>query len=206
MKVWLAKWKGRSDAERQFSPANWGYASQNPERAYKAQCPTLQQYDSLYGEGSSDLWIETMVTGLFGASSSREKGNANGIHVFCQSFAAQVKGFKLSELLLFFGRYKAGRYDNSYASFDARRIGNAFFREFVPERNLEIDRINRIAEQKRIEKRRFTPPEGYSSLSWYQELKKRAEEGDEEAQRLLEPPADGRSSAAYARNTVCPST
>lgn len=146
------------------------------------------QYDSLYGEGSSDLWVETMVTGLFGASSSREKGNANGIRVFCQSFAGQAKGFKLSELMLFFARYKAGRYDNSYASFDARRIGNAFFKEFVNERNAELDRINRNAEQERIDKRRFTPPEGYSSLSWYQELKKRAESGDEEAQRLLKRP------------------
>lgn len=129
-----------------------------------------------------------MVTGLFGASSSREKGNADGIHVFSEAFAAQVKGFKLSELMLFFARYKAGRYDNSYASFDARRIGNAFFKEFVNERNAELDRINRNAEQERIDKRRFTPPEGYSSLSWYQELKKRAESGDEEAQRLLKKP------------------
>lgn len=174
--------------ERQFSPDNWGYVSQNPERAYKAQCPTLLQYDSLYGEGSSDLWVEIMVTGLFGASSSREKGNANGIRIFCQSFAAQVKCFKLSELMLFFSRYKAGRYDNSYSSFDARRIGNAFFKEFIPERNNELDRINRNAEQERIDKRRFTPPEGYSSLSWYQELKKRAESGDEEAQRFLKRP------------------
>ena len=184
-KAFLERWRGRSDIERQFSPANWGYASQNPERAYKAQCPTLMQYDSLYGEGSSDLWVETMVTGLFGASSSREKGNANGIRVFCQSFAGQAKGFKLSELMLFFARYKAGRYDNSYASFDARRIGNAFFKEFIPERNNELDRISREEERMRIERSRFTPPQGYSSLSWYQELKRRAESGDGEAKKLL---------------------
>lgn len=186
--MFLERWRDRSDIERQFSPANWGYASQNPERAYKAQCPTLMQYDSLYGEGSSDLWVETMVTGLFGASSSREKGNANGIRVFCQSFAGQAKGFKLSELMLFFARYKAGRYDNSYASFDARRIGNAFFKEFIPERNNELDRISHEEQRIRIERSRFTPPPGYSSLSWYQELKRRAESGDEEAQRLLKKP------------------
>ena len=126
-----------------------------------------------------------MVTGLFGASSSREKGNADGIHVFCEAFAAQVNGFKLSELMLFFARYKAGRYDNSYASFDARRIGNAFFKEFIPERNNELDRISREEERMRIERSRFTPPQGYSSLSWYQELKRRAESGDGEAKKLL---------------------
>ena len=87
--------------------------------------------------------------------------------------------------MLFFARYKAGKYDNSYASFDAKRIGNAFFTEFVKERNRELDRITREQTQKEIEERRFTPPECYSSYSWYQELKRRAESGDKEAIRIL---------------------
>jgi hypothetical protein len=87
--------------------------------------------------------------------------------------------------MLFFARYKAGKYDNSYASFDARRIGNAFFNEFRKERNNELDKINRERMQKEIEERRFTPPQGYSSYSWYQELRRRADEGDEEAIKIL---------------------
>ena len=183
-----------------FAPIQWGYTLQNPERAYMADCPTLMQYDALYGQGSSEFWVELQVSGIFGASSSREKGVADGIRIFCQSFAAETKGFKLSELMLFFARYKAGRYDNSFASFDARRIGNAFFKEFIPDRNRELDAISRRMMQEEIERRRFVPPQGYSPLSWCNELRQRAEEGDEEAQRLLEPPADGRPSAAYARN------
>ncbi len=80
--------------------------------------------------------------------------------------------------MLFFARYKAGKYDNSFASFDARRIGNAFFKEFRSERNYELDAINRKRIQNEIENRRFTPREGYSSLSWYNELKRCAESGD----------------------------
>ena len=87
--------------------------------------------------------------------------------------------------MLFFARYKAGKYDNSYASFDAKRIGNAFFKEFVKERNIELDRITKEQTQKEIERRRFTPPEGYSSLSWNKELRRRASEGDVEALELL---------------------
>ena len=90
--------------------------------------------------------------------------------------------------MLFFARYKAGKYDNSYASFDAKRIGNAFFTEFVKERNRELDRITREQTQKQIEERRFTPPQGYSSFSWYQELKRRAQQGDEEAINILTNP------------------
>lgn len=87
--------------------------------------------------------------------------------------------------MLFFARYKAGKYDNSYASFDAKRIGNAFFSEFLKERNFELDRINKEQMQAEIEKRRFVPPEGYTSYSWYQEVKKRAMEGDVDAKELL---------------------
>lgn len=87
--------------------------------------------------------------------------------------------------MLFFARYKAGKYDASYASFDAKRIGNAFFHEFLKERSWELEKINKEKAQKEIELRRFTPPDGYSSLSWYNELKRRASEGDEKAKLLL---------------------
>ncbi len=112
-----------------------------------------------------------------GLPTARKKGVADGIRIFCQSFASQVKAYKLSELMLFFARYKAGKYDNSFASFDARRIGNAFFKEFNSERNYELDAINRKRVQDEIENRKFIPPEGYSSLTLYNELKRRAESG-----------------------------
>lgn len=150
-----------------------------------ANCPTLMQYDALYGLGSSEYWIETQVSGIFGSSSNKEKGVVDGIRIFCQSFAAETKMFKLSELMLFFARYKAGRYDNSFSSFDSRRIGIAFFKEFLPERNIELDVINRKLMQAKIEHRMFTPPDGYTSLTWYNELKKRAANGNKDAIRML---------------------
>lgn len=184
-KNWLARWITHSDIERQFSPLKWGYTVANAERAYEADCPTLLTYDKLYGNGVASDWIHIQVLGLFGSSSCKDIGVVDGIELFAQSFSQEVKNFKLSELMLFFARYKAGRYDNSYSSFDAKRIGNAFFHEFVRERNIELDRINRKKEQEKIEKRRFTPPEGYTSLTWYRELQRRASEGDKDAIAIL---------------------
>lgn len=157
----------------------------NTEKAYTANVASLAELERQHGSDNMVQWINVQITALFGASSSREKGVADGISFFSTSFAMQVRGFKLTELMLFFARYKAGRYDNSFANFDARRIGNAFFKEFIPERNSELDRINNKMIQEEIEKRRFTPPKGYTSLSWYQELKKRAADGDEEAIKLI---------------------
>lgn len=181
----LTVYQNRSDVEMSYSPNNWAYTVASPEKAYTANCPTLLLYDRLYGENSSYRWIKIQVLALFGSSSNKEKGVADGISIFTSSFAAQLGGYKLSELMLFFARYKAGRYDNSYSSFDSRRIGNAFFKEFIPERNMELDKINREKVQQEIEQRRFTPPQGYSSYSWYLELRKRAANGDVNAMKEL---------------------
>lgn len=166
----------------------WGYVLQNPSRAYQADCPTLIQYDALYGDGSSAYWMELQVSAIYGSSSNKEKGVVDGISLFCKSFSSLAAGFKLSELLLFFARYKAGMYDNSFSTFDTRRIGNAFFKEFIPQRNMELDRINRENTARAIEARRFIPPEGKTSRQWYLELKELAKTGDKEAIRLLTPP------------------
>lgn len=168
-----------------FDPSKWGYVAQNAEKAYKADVPYLIHIENTYGRAYATMWIRAHVLALFGSSSCKDEEIANGIKLFAETFTSQTKGFKLSELMLFFARYKAGRYDNSYSAFDARRIGNAFFKEFLPERNRELDKIVREEEQMKIEKRSFTPPPGYSSLSWYEELKKRAAKGDQEAINLL---------------------
>lgn len=184
-KVWLAKWKSRSDIERQFSPSNWAYTVANATKAYEADCPTLNDYDKLYGEGVSGEWVRLQMLALYGSSNCKDIGVADGIKLFSYNFAYEVKNYKISELMLFFARYKAGKYDNSYSSFDSKRVGNAFFKEFLRERNFELEKIHREQTQAEIEKRRFTPPEGYTSLSWYNELKKRASEGDSEASLLI---------------------
>jgi len=187
-RTWLQKWNAPSDVERQFSPTHWGYALANPDKAYAASCPTLAAYDRLYGEGVAEDWICTQITVLFAASASREKGLVDGIRLFSAAFAGEVRAYKISELMLFFARYKSGKYDNSYASFDAKRIGNAFFKEFLKERVHEIDKMERARTQQEIEQRRFTPPEGYTSYSWYKELQRRASQGDKEAAAMLSTP------------------
>ena len=52
-KAYLTKWKSPSDIERQFSPNNWGYTLSHPDKAYMADCPTLVDYEQIYGEGVS---------------------------------------------------------------------------------------------------------------------------------------------------------
>ena len=177
----LQKYPTLGNVEQAFTPQRWSYAVSKPQAAYLAQCPTLHELDALYGPGSSSVWIYNQVTALFGSSSSKDAAQVNGIAIFAENFAREARGYKLSELMLFFGRYKSGRYDDSYATFDTRRIGNAFFHGFLPHRRQELETIERLIQQEQAEKRRslpegYTIPEGYNPWTWYQEqLRQRGE-------------------------------
>lgn len=48
------------------------------------------------------MWIYAQVLALFGSSSCKDEGVAQGIGIFAQTFASSVQIYKLSELMLFF--------------------------------------------------------------------------------------------------------
>jgi len=171
--------------ERTFSLArHGGYVLSNPDGAFRANVPTLWQYGQLYGEAAPRMWIQEQLAALFMASASRDAGMADGIMQTADLMASEAAGVKLSEMLLFFARYKAGHYDDSYSQFDTRRICVALQR-FLRECRAETALMERERQQREVEERRFTPPPGYTSLSWYLHLKDRAARGDTEAAKLL---------------------
>ncbi len=53
--------------------------------------------------------------------------------------------------MLFFSKYRAGMYDESYIQFSPKRIGNCFFSKFLPERNRMLARIENEAQRERTE-------------------------------------------------------
>lgn len=171
-----------------YSPKQWDYVMLNKGNAYTCLCPTVADVRELYGKDAAAQWIGIQIAALFIASASRDEGMADSIKLFSESFAVETGGYKLTELMLFFSRYRAGRYDGSYTQFDPKRIGNCFFREFLNERNYELDHIEREQRRMAVEQRRFVSKDGKSSLEAYREAKRRAAEGDEEAKKLLEGP------------------
>ncbi len=98
-------------------------------------------YGDLDKDGAEG-WTDHCITHLYTVSSSRDEGQAKSIGFFVQNFTPQVLGYKLGELMLFFGRYATGRYNSGYAAFDTSRIGHCFFADFQAERNAELQAIN----------------------------------------------------------------
>ena len=126
-----------------YSPANWSYLTQIGDEAYTRECPSIGALDELYQmKGVARMWIDEQVTAMYLMSSSKENMRTP-ISLFASNFSVVAAPYKLTELMLFFSRYAAGMYDDSYTIFSARRIGVAFHKEFLPQRDQVIAKIER---------------------------------------------------------------
>lgn len=108
-------------------------ACADPERVHLRPCPRLKALGELYGRTAPEMWMDRQLTALFLLSASKDSTSAiRQSAITASSFAATVGGYKLTELMLFFARYRAGLYSRSYSAFDLRQMCMAFHHEFAP--------------------------------------------------------------------------
>lgn len=141
---WMKRNRFLSDLFANYAPQNWKFLSRIGDAAYTRPCPSLGCLDEIYEtHGISATWVKVQVSAMFVSSTSEDEQTSYSISVFSDNFASVAAQYKLTELMLFFSRYAAGMYDDSYTSFSARRIGIAFHKEFLPQRSLALSRIER---------------------------------------------------------------
>lgn len=163
------------------------YCLREPTKAILADAPTLRQIATERGHGEAAYYIQTLLTAVFGLSNAKDPTTASTLRFAADSFAATFAPYKVTEILTFFGMYRAGYFNESYSTFDTRQIGIAF-RKFLDYRREILDKEERRKAVEDIDARRFTPPAGYTSLTWYLHLKDLADHGDAEAAKQLKPP------------------
>ena len=156
---------------RNYSPANWGVVAQSARRAYLWVCPTVGALAPLFGPRCPVMWLDEQVTHLFLTSQSRDASAAAAqIETFVNSFVGTVAEFKLTEVMLFLARYKAGVYGRSFAAFDVRNVGQTFHHEFVQQRRQELQAIEaeatagRDGEERRLRAAHAVSREAYLRL------------------------------------------
>lgn len=155
------------------------------EVAYFSPAPTLGLVVSAYGWDAAVLWLKVQILSIDRYNGTTKDCDLDSISEAATLFARKYSSLKLTEFMLFFARFKLGFYGRFYGAFDPIALGEAF-RRFLGHRAKEIGEMER--RRCRPEDRWFVPPEGYSSLTWYREVKARAAQGDEEAMRMLRKP------------------
>lgn len=129
---------------------------------YLGDYPTLAEIRSAYGDNIPTAWLTPQIINLAAFCGIREKLDKQLIRETAEVIAAEYYYLKVSELMLFFHRFKAGWYGMFYGSIDPLVITSALVK-FVNERNAEIGR----EEQRQRKAREETPYEKQAKyLQW----------------------------------------
>lgn len=128
--------------------AQTSFASK-PDKAVMGDYPTLRDIDVAYGKGFASMWLVPQIDNL-----ARYTGAKNLTEVqqeeLARVIAADCRHLKITELLLFFYRFKTGRYGRFYGTVDPMVITCAL-REFVNERNIMIDKFIQEERERKAE-------------------------------------------------------
>lgn len=141
MQTAIAKTKEKyGDSEnflKQFNPDKQILASKNLERSYLGIAPTLTTVVNAYGYDVLEVWIMAQLENLNDFCGANVKIEIPQMSNLVKIIFSEYYYLKISELLLFFYRLKAGEYGHFYGSIDPQKITVALL-EFKRRRIAEI--------------------------------------------------------------------
>lgn len=128
------------------------YCATNVEKCFTGDAPTLFEVRKAYSSATADSWLDIQLADLIRFCGVKGKEEFSQIiDPVIQVVSDNFGYLKLSELMLFFQQFKAGRYGRFYGTVDPMVITEALqrFLEFRAERLALIGRARRRAEQER---------------------------------------------------------
>lgn len=128
----LAKYGTRENFLQVLNPSTQVLAARNPERAFFGKAPTLGVLKKTYGENAATMWLLPQLYDLCEYTGAK-KMDAQQATMLAEVIAQEYGFLKVSELLMFFFRFKAGAYGRFYGAVDPLVITSAL-KEFMRER------------------------------------------------------------------------
>ncbi len=119
------------------------------QRCFFGHAPTLLTADNAFGEGTAEEWLTLQLTDLSEMSGAGHKLTIYQIRQLATLIRSEYYYLKVTELEVFFRRFKIGRYGEFYGSVDPIVI-NKSLRQFLRERgemiyehDMELERQKR---------------------------------------------------------------
>jgi len=148
------------DAEKfkvKVNPDTQNYFGVHKDKAIMGDYPTLTDICIAYGENFSAEWMIPHLISVSIHTGAKNMTKAQ-LRDLSKIIASEYRHYKITEILLFFYRFKAGIYGKFYGTVDPMVITCAL-RDFSNERDDMIDHYTMLEEEKRKEQeRRDNPP------------------------------------------------
>ena len=157
------------------------------ELALNDSIPSLGLLSSTYGDETPIEWLKIQFGSLNDFAEVSTKIAKEQLSELSEIFLSEYYYINAAEICFFIARFKSGKYGRFYGSIDPLKITSAML-DYISERRKDIDRHER--EQYRIQREKEIEERGNNRISYaeYQELKRRAESGDEEARKMFMSP------------------
>ena len=140
------RYGSREQFMQTFNPDTQLMAAKNEERAIFGTAPTLGIMAKTYGESFPASWLMPQIYDLVVYCNSKGTLNERQMEFLAEVIAKEYGHLKASELLLFFYRFKSGKYGHFYGAVDPMRITMALD-EFCNERERILGQHEREQEK-----------------------------------------------------------
>lgn len=115
--------------------------------------PVLSELNMTYGEMTATMWLVPQLYNLSEYCGCRDKLQGKPLEECASVIATEFYFLKVSELMLFFHRFKSGKYGRFYGSVDPLVITTSL-RSFLVERNIAIEEQERMERERKAEEER----------------------------------------------------
>ena len=136
-----------------FNPDLQREVCKDVELCQLGDAPTLAELNVAYGEMSSAMWLVPQLFNLSEFCGCKTRLDEKQLEECASVVATEFSFLKVSEMMLFFFRFKSGKYGRFYGVVDPIVITTSL-REFVNEINIEKDRYLQEDERKEAEESR----------------------------------------------------
>lgn len=106
----------------------------NPQECILGKAPTLHSANIVFGNGTSEEWLVYQLSSLSEFAGAAKKITPQQIAQTARLIVGDFGYLKVTELMLFFRRFKTGRYGAFFGNVDPLIIISAI-RSFLMERN-----------------------------------------------------------------------
>lgn len=156
---------------KRCNPSFQSYYIDNPILAFRQEAPTLALLKQSFNNDITTAWLMPEIQSVSEFCGCKDKFTKDQLEETARLIASAYPWLKVSELLLFFGWLKLGRYGKFYGCLDPMVITTAL-QDFIRERSIYIDRLDQQKREKEAEEDRKKPR--YTRAEWEEMKSKRS--------------------------------
>lgn len=154
-----------------MNPSAQQYCAEHTDRVFNGNAPSMVVMDTAYGKDAATRWMLPQLLNLALYCGVKEKLDVEQATELARIIRTEFGYLNAAELMLFFYRFKSGRYGRFYGAVDPLEIMIALREHFIPERNQKISELENRAEAKRAEEHR-------KDVITYEEYVRRVQQAD----------------------------